>query len=143
MGNAPSDGIAAESNGISHATNEWENASHHRSADSEAYPNIIMGVTKKTRGVPVFVMLPLDVVTHKNSVHKPQRTMENLKALKSIGVEGVMIDVWWGIVEKEAPGHYNWTAYRELVEMFRNHGLNVQTVMSFHQCRGNVGDTVK
>ncbi|XP_057830356.2 beta-amylase 1, chloroplastic [Cryptomeria japonica] len=147
MGNAPSDGTTAES----------ENSSSHRRADSEAYPITITGVPNEvkekilsvtssckneTRGVPVFVMLPLDIVTHMNTVHKPERTMENLKALKSIGVEGVMMDVWWGIVEKEAPGHYNWTAYRELIEMIRNYGLKVQTVMSFHQCGGNVGDSV-
>ncbi|KAJ0954258.1 putative beta-amylase [Helianthus annuus] len=62
-------------------------------------------------------------------------------ALKSAGVEGVMMDVWWGLVEREAPGEYNWGGYAELLEMAKKHGLKVQAVMSFHQCGGNVGDS--
>ncbi|KAL2506492.1 Beta-amylase 1 [Abeliophyllum distichum] len=63
------------------------------------------------------------------------------KALKSAGVEGIMMDVWWGLVEREAPGEYNWGGYAELLEMAKKHGLKVQAVMSFHQCGGNVGDS--
>ena len=55
--------------------------------------------------------------------------------------EGVMMDVWWGLVEREKPGEYNWGGYVELMEMAKKHGLKVQAVMSFHQCGGNVGDS--
>ena len=65
----------------------------------------------------------------------------SLRALKSAGVEGVMMDVWWGIVEKDGPGSYNWSGYKELIDMVHKHGLKVQAVMSFHQCGGNVGDS--
>ena len=34
----------------------------------------------------------------------------SLHTLKQIGVEGVMIDVWWGIVEREGPELYDWAA---------------------------------
>ncbi|CAN1283168.1 Beta-amylase 1, chloroplastic [Linum perenne] len=44
-----------------------------------------------------------------------------------------MIDVWWGLVEREAPGVYNWGGYSDLLEMAKRHGLKVQAVMSFHQ----------
>lgn len=64
----------------------------------------------------------------------------SLQALKSAGVEGIMMDVWWGLVERE-PGSYNWGGYAELLEMAKKHGLKVQAVMSFHQCGGNVGDS--
>lgn len=66
----------------------------------------------------------------------------SLQALKSAGVEGIMMDVWWGLVEREAAGSYNWGGYAELLEMAKKHGLKVQAVMSFHQCGGNVGDSV-
>lgn len=95
-------------------------------------------------GVPVFVMLPLDSVNMAtNTVNRKRATNASLLALKSAGVEGIMMDVWWGIVEKDGPRQYNWSAYRDLIEMARKHGLKVQAVMSFHQCGGNVGDSCK
>lgn len=104
-----------------------------------------VGAVKRHRagGVPVFVMLPLDSINHNNSVHRQMAMNLSLQALKSAGVEGVMMDVWWGLVEREAPGQYNWSGYRELLEMVKSHGLKVQAVMSFHQCGGNVGDSAK
>ena len=35
----------------------------------------------------------------------------SLQVLKSAGVEGIMMDVWWGLVEKEAAGSYNQGGY--------------------------------
>nr|CAX51379.1 beta-amylase [Hordeum vulgare subsp. vulgare] len=95
-------------------------------------------------GVPVFVMMPLDTVkTCCGSGLNHRRTMaRDLAALKSSGVEGVMVDVWWGVVEGEESGLYNFEGYMKLVEMARDAKLKVQAVMSFHQCGGNVGDTV-
>lgn len=97
---------------------------------------------KKNGGVPVFVMMPLDSVTMENTVNRRKAMKASLQALKSAGVEGIMIDVWWGLVEKESPGSYNWGGYNELLEMAKKLGLKVQAVMSFHQCGGNVGDSV-
>ncbi|ONL93538.1 beta amylase2 [Zea mays] len=53
-----------------------------------------------------------------------------------------MVDVWWGIAEADGPGQYNFNGYMELMEMAKKTGLKVQAVMSFHQCGGNVGDSV-
>lgn len=92
-------------------------------------------------GVPVYVMLPLDSVNMNNTVNRRRALDASLLALKSAGVEGIMVDVWWGIVEKDVPGQYNWTAYKELIDLVWKHGLKVQAVMSFHQCGGNVGDS--
>ncbi|BBM97603.1 beta-amylase [Marchantia polymorpha subsp. ruderalis] len=92
-------------------------------------------------GVPVFVMLPLDSVNMNNTVNRKRAMNAGLLALKSAGVEGIMMDVWWGIVEKDGPMKYNWSGYIELINMARKHGLKVQCVMSFHQCGGNVGDS--
>jgi beta-amylase len=76
-----------------------------------------------------------------NTVNRKEMN-KSLQQLKSAGVEGVMMDVWWGLVERDAPGTYNWGGYTELIEMAKRHGLKVQAVMSFHQCGGNVGDSV-
>jgi beta-amylase len=91
--------------------------------------------------VPLFVMLPLDTVDpHTNKLKDPKTLRAHLVELQRIGVEGVMCDVWWGIVEREGPGIYDWEAYTDLVEMVAEVGLKLQAVMSFHQCGGNIGD---
>ncbi|GAB2273670.1 Beta-amylase 3, chloroplastic [Dionaea muscipula] len=84
--------------------------------------------------VAVFVMLPPETISNGGSLINPRLMNMSLKALKSAGVEGVMVDAWWGLVEKDEPLKYNWEGYAEL-------GLKVQVVMSFHQCGGNVGDS--
>ncbi|KAJ6714897.1 hypothetical protein OIU85_026406 [Salix viminalis] len=91
--------------------------------------------------VPVFVMLPLDTITNGGSLNRPRAMNASLMALRSAGVEGVMVDAWWGLVEKDGPLKYNWEGYAELVRMVQKHGLKLQVVMSFHQCGGNVGDS--
>ncbi|XP_042503984.1 beta-amylase 3, chloroplastic-like [Macadamia integrifolia] len=93
------------------------------------------------RKVPVFVMLPLDTVSFGGNLNRPRALNASLMALKSAGVEGVMVDAWWGLVEKDGPLNYNWAGYLELVQMVQRHGLKLQVVMSFHQCGGNVGDS--
>ncbi|CAH8316770.1 unnamed protein product [Eruca vesicaria subsp. sativa] len=93
--------------------------------------------------VPVFFMLPLDTVTMSGHLNKPRAMNASLMALKGAGVEGVMVDAWWGLVEKDGPMNYNWEGYSELIEMVQKHGLKLQVVMSFHQCGGNVGDSCR
>ncbi|XP_021772113.1 beta-amylase 1, chloroplastic-like [Chenopodium quinoa] len=97
---------------------------------------------KHEKGVPVYVMMPLDSVKMDNTVNRRKAMNASLQALKSAGVEGIMMDVWWGLVERDNPGEYNWGGYVDLIEMAKKHGLKVQAVMSFHQCGGNVGDSV-
>jgi len=93
-------------------------------------------------GVPVYVMMPL------NSVSVSGDLVENydgydlqwiLKQWKKNGVYGLMVDVWFGIVEKK-PKEYHWEPYIKLCQHLREAGLKLQTVMSFHRCGGNVGD---
>jgi len=64
-----------------------------------------------------------------------------LEKAKSAGIKGVMADVWWGVCEPQ-PGDYKFGAALELCELLKSLGLNLQAVMSFHQCGGNVGDSV-
>lgn len=106
-------------------------------------PSIVHSNHDNSKKVPVFVMLPLDTVTMGGNLNKPRAMNASLMALKSAGVEGVMVDVWWGLVEKDGPFKYNWEAYAELVQMVQLHGLKLQVVMSFHQCGGNVGDSCR
>jgi beta-amylase len=106
--------------------------------------------SSSTSGCPVYVMLPLDTVWvverdgKKVSVLKKERSLEiALHTLKQAGVEGVMVDVWWGIAERAGPGVYDFSAYKRLFYKVAAAGLKVQAVMSFHAAGGNVGDTCK
>ncbi|KAK4255383.1 hypothetical protein QN277_008390 [Acacia crassicarpa] len=92
--------------------------------------------------VPIYVMLPLGVVTVENVFEDPEGLKKQLKELHDAGVDGVMVDVWWGIIEKKGPKQYEWNAYRSLFQVVQECGLKLQTIMSFHQCGGNVGDAV-
>ncbi|OWM88207.1 hypothetical protein CDL15_Pgr003619 [Punica granatum] len=95
-----------------------------------------------TAYVPVYVMLPLGVIDMECELVDPDGLLDQLKILKSVDVDGVMVDCWWGIVEAAAPQAYNWKGYRKLFQMVRDLKLKLQVVMSFHECGGNVGDDV-
>ncbi|XP_043706602.1 beta-amylase [Telopea speciosissima] len=92
--------------------------------------------------VPVYVMLPLGVITAENELEDKAGLEKQLKELKSADVDGVMVDVWWGIIESKCPKQYNWSAYRSLFQLVQQCGLKLQAIMSFHQCGGNVGDVM-
>jgi beta-amylase len=97
--------------------------------------------------VPVYVMLPLDTIFKgndgKGAVNRARALNASMMALRSAGVEGIMADVWWGLVERDGPMKYDWEGYAELVRMAERNGLKMQMVMSFHQCGGNVGDSCR
>uniref|UniRef100_A0A0D9XH02 Beta-amylase n=1 Tax=Leersia perrieri TaxID=77586 RepID=A0A0D9XH02_9ORYZ len=92
--------------------------------------------------VPVYVMLPLGVVNANGEVVDADVLVGQLRVLKASGVDGVMVDCWWGNVEAHRPQEYNWTGYKRLFHMIRELKLKLQVVMSFHECGGNVGDDV-
>lgn len=92
--------------------------------------------------VPVYVMLPLGVINMKCELVDPDGLLKQLRALKSANVNGVAVNCWWGIVEAHFPQDYNWSGYKRLFQIVRELKLNLQVVMSFHECGGNVGDDV-
>jgi beta-amylase len=98
--------------------------------------------SKKKGRVPIFVMMPLDTVTGDGLEVSDLATRKAwLKGLADSGVTGVMCDIWWGLCEP-SPGKYCFAGYLKLCEILQELGLKLQAVMSFHQCGGNVGDSV-
>ncbi|KAF5729769.1 Beta-amylase 1 [Tripterygium wilfordii] len=91
-------------------------------------------------GSPVFVTLPVDAVGPGGQMRRKRAMSQSFKALTAAGVEGVVMEVWWGLVEREQPRVYDWQAYLELVAMARRCGLKVRAVMAFHQCGTGPGD---
>ena len=91
-------------------------------------------------GVPVYVMLPLDTVSREGTLRSVEQLSPRLVALRDAGVEGVMIDVWWGIVERNAPGEYDWSPYVQLMELLETLNIKLHVVRSFHACGANRDD---
>ncbi|XP_048421975.1 beta-amylase 2, chloroplastic-like isoform X1 [Pyrus x bretschneideri] len=87
-------------------------------------------------------MLPLGVINMNSKLVEQEALRNQLQVLKSVGVDGVMVDCWWGIVEAHSPQGYNWSGYKKLFQIVRDLNLKLQVVMSFHECGGNVGDDV-
>lgn len=49
------------------------------------------------------------------SVIKREQALDvGLRTLRRAGVEGVMVDVWWGIAEEAGPKRYDFSAYQRL-----------------------------
>ncbi|KAF6166229.1 hypothetical protein GIB67_031013 [Kingdonia uniflora] len=92
--------------------------------------------------VPVYVMLPLGVITEDNVLENKDEIVKQLMELKAADVDGVMVDVWWGIIESKGQKQYDWSGYKSLFQVVQDSGLKLQTIMSFHQCGGNMGDNV-
>jgi hypothetical protein len=88
--------------------------------------------SKLLNGVKLYVGLPLDIVSDCNTVNHARAIAAGLKALKLLGVEGVELPIWWGIVEQEAMGKYEWSGYLAIAEMVKNAGLKLHVSLCFH-----------
>ncbi|XP_011624011.1 beta-amylase 8 isoform X1 [Amborella trichopoda] len=93
----------------------------------------------ETPYIPVYVMLPLGIINNFCQLVDPEAVCRDLRRLKSINVDGVIVECWWGIVEGWSPQKYIWSGYRELFNIVREVKLKLQIVMAFHECRANGG----
>ena len=92
--------------------------------------------------VPIYVMLQLDwLADDGQSLRYKEVLHRQLAAAKTAGIKGVMADIWWGLCEPE-PEQYRFKGAKDLCDLLKSLDLELQAVMSFHQCGGNVGDTV-
>lgn len=62
----------------------------------------------------------------------PDGLLKQLRLLKSVNVDGVMVDCWWGIVEAHSPQEYNWNGYRRLFQMVHELKLKLQVELLSH-----------
>lgn len=89
----------------------------------------------RNRGSSVYVTLPLDsIVFYTGELRRKKIMYYSFRALATGGVEGVVMDVWWGLVEKCYPGVYDWSSYFEILSLAKSCGLKVKAVLAFHQC---------
>jgi len=65
---------------------------------------------------------------------------EQLRELRSTGVTAISTDIWWGLVEGDKPGKFDWSYYDRVVALLKRLGLQWVPILSFHQAGGNVND---
>ncbi|KAK4490867.1 hypothetical protein RD792_001582 [Penstemon davidsonii] len=87
--------------------------------------------------VPVYMRLATGLINNFCQLMDPGGIREELQHLKSLGVDGVVVDCWWGIVEGWTPQKYEWTGYREMFNIIREFGMKLQVVMAFHEYGGH------
>lgn len=87
--------------------------------------------------VPVYTMLATGVITNFCQLLDPEGVRQELRLLKSLHVDGVIVECWWGIVEAWTPQKYEWSGYRELFTVIQEFQLKLQVVMAFHEFEGN------
>ncbi|CAD5334015.1 unnamed protein product [Arabidopsis thaliana] len=92
--------------------------------------------------VPVYAMLPVGIIDNFGQLVDPEGVRQELSYMKSLNVDGVVIDCWWGIVEGWNPQKYVWSGYRELFNLIRDFKLKLQVVMAFHEYGGNASGNV-
>lgn len=90
-----------------------------------------------TQYVPVYVMLATGLVDSFCKLLNPEGVRQELRHLKSLHVDGVVVDCWWGIVEGWTPQKYEWSGYRELFNIIREFEMKLQVVIAFHEYGGN------
>lgn len=77
--------------------------------------------------------LPLDTVSSEcKTINNARAIAAGLKALKLLGIEGVELPVWWGIVEKDVMGNYDWSGYLAVANMVQIVGLKLHVTLCFH-----------
>ena len=59
-------------------------------------------------------------------IHTPYRA----EALEAIGVQWVRVNLRWRNVEKDQPGHYDWTGADKLLGYYLDHGFHVMAILT-------------
>lgn len=87
--------------------------------------------------VPVYVMLANGFINNCCQLIDPQGVRQELSHMKSLDVDGVVVECWWGVVEAWSPQKYVWSGYRELFNIIQEFKLKLQVLMAFHEYGGN------
>lgn len=87
----------------------------------------------------VNVMAPLWIDDWASGGPRWRAFTSSLSVVAGQGVDAVAVDVWWGKAEP-ARGSFDWGYYDKLFAAVTDAGLDLVPLMSFHECKSNVGD---
>ncbi|XP_078446432.1 beta-amylase 8-like [Wolffia australiana] len=83
--------------------------------------------------IPVFAMLPAGVVNGYCQLVDVEGVRGELRRLELLGLDGVVVECWWGIVEGWGPQKYCWAGYRDLFTAIADFKLKVHVTIAFHE----------
>lgn len=89
------------------------------------------GMLDEETRIPIYVYLDKDALQNDNTVNHPEALRAGLKALTCTGITGVIVEVWWGLVEQQAT-RYDWSGYVQLLRIIRDCGLKAKVMFCFH-----------
>ncbi|GAA2237246.1 family 14 glycosylhydrolase [Herbiconiux moechotypicola] len=87
----------------------------------------------------VNLMAPLFIDDWASSGPQWRAFTSSLAVADRQGVDAVAVDVWWGTAEPER-GVFDWSYYDKVFAAITSAGLDLVPLMSFHECKSNVGD---
>ena len=89
--------------------------------------------------VPLFANIPLETVAQNGELKDPSGIESMLRRLREDGMNGIIADMWWSVVEQQ-PKQYNFKPYRQLLTLAEANGLRVKFILGFHDCGSTYGD---
>lgn len=69
-----------------------------------------------------------------------QEFEEQITIAKSIGVNAISVDIWWGLVEAKTDNQFDWQYYDKIFAIILKAELHIVPIMSVHRCGGYEGD---
>ena len=91
---------------------------------------------KSKQPTEVRIRMPINMIKNEDcSIHDEELLERWLYKLYKAGVDGVVVDVIWGNVEKEK-GKYDFTGYKKFVKLCKKYDLKVTCCLAFHKCDG-------
>lgn len=126
---------SSSSSSMSSNSNKLENECEDEDEDVEfELQHDISTSPLRERVSPVYVKLPLDsFVFSTGKLRRKKNLYHSFRVLAALGVEGVVMEVWWGLVERFQPFVYYWSSYFEILALAESFGLKVRAVLAFHQ----------
>lgn len=64
----------------------------------------------------------------------PDGLLNQLRILKAVNIDGVVVNCWWGIVEAHVPQEYNWSGYKRLFQIVRELKFKLQVSFVKDMC---------
>ncbi|KAL5208855.1 hypothetical protein ABZP36_033290 [Zizania latifolia] len=92
---------------------------------------VLAGDYTRTPYIPVYASLPMGIINSHCQLMDAEGVRAELMHLKSLNVDGVVVDCWWGIVEAWTPHKYEWSGYRDLFGIIKEFKLKVQVYFDF------------
>ncbi len=91
---------------------------------------------------PLYIGDPELSLDHPDNQQAWDEFRQGARLLRSVGVQSIAVDVWWGLVQRYGRQTFQWDYYDRFERILREEGLAMSVVLSTHACGDNVGDDV-